>query len=409
MNTKSGEATVKRIIIWTIVALIVLVAVIAVFTSTVFGGSLSTYTVMINDNGSEFTVLTDEDDVNEILDQAGISLNSNDKVDISSFIAGTGGEIVINRLNTIYVLSGDDETMTQHAVYSSTVEDAMIEANEDIDGCILNYDLDAPVENGMVVSINHTMTITVEYNGEKRQVLTSSGTVEKAIGLAGFHLASNNTTSPALDKKLSDGMKIKIHTVETKTVTETEVLEYSTKKVKSTTLENGKTKVKTKGQNGKKEVVYEITYIDGEEDSRTVVSENVLKEPVEEVVEVGTAKFDTTPNGVKSKNGFSVGQTINGVYTHYCACVKCCGKSNGITASGLKVHNGMVNPYYVALNWLPLGSIIEINGVQYLVADRGGSRLSKTGRVDIYTPAGHQAALKAGTGSCKITIDRIGW
>ena len=69
----------------------------------------------------------------------------------------------------------------------------------------------------------------------------------------------------------------------------------------------------------------------------------------------------------------------------------------------------MPNPYYVACNWLPLGSVISVNGTNYTVVDRGGSKLSKTGRIDIYTPEGHAAALRGGTGSCDITIVRFGW
>ena len=69
----------------------------------------------------------------------------------------------------------------------------------------------------------------------------------------------------------------------------------------------------------------------------------------------------------------------------------------------------MANPYYVACNWLPLGSVIDIDGTLYTVVDRGGSGLSKKGRVDIYTPEGHAAALKGGAGGCTITIVRLGW
>lgn len=53
--------------------------------------------------------------------------------------------------------------------------------------------------------------------------------------------------------------------------------------------------------------------------------------------------------------------------TYYCSCVKCCGKSDGITASGKKVQEGLT----VACNSLPLGTKISINGHIYEVQDRG--------------------------------------
>jgi 3D (Asp-Asp-Asp) domain-containing protein len=53
--------------------------------------------------------------------------------------------------------------------------------------------------------------------------------------------------------------------------------------------------------------------------------------------------------------------------TAYCSCVKCCGKSDGITASGKKASPN----HTIALNWLPFGSKVQINGVPYVVEDRG--------------------------------------
>ena len=67
--------------------------------------------------------------------------------------------------------------------------------------------------------------------------------------------------------------------------------------------------------------------------------------------------------------------------TYYCACKKCCGKDNGITASGVKAQEGVT----VAANTskLPFGSKIYINGIGWrTVQDRGGA--IKGNRLDIY-------------------------
>lgn len=53
--------------------------------------------------------------------------------------------------------------------------------------------------------------------------------------------------------------------------------------------------------------------------------------------------------------------------TAYCACQKCCGKTDGITASGKKAKPN----HTVALNWLPFGTKVDINGKVYTVEDRG--------------------------------------
>ena len=58
-----------------------------------------------------------------------------------------------------------------------------------------------------------------------------------------------------------------------------------------------------------------------------------------------------------------------GLYTitAYCSCKKCCGKSDGITASGVKVTEGRT----VASD-LPFGTVVHIEGLgEYIVEDRG--------------------------------------
>lgn len=73
------------------------------------------------------------------------------------------------------------------------------------------------------------------------------------------------------------------------------------------------------------------------------------------------------------------------VATAYDACVPCCGKADGITASGKKGRAG----HTVAVNWLPFGTKVKINGKVYEVEDRGarshfGSRDDHKKRVDIF-------------------------
>lgn len=94
---------------------------------------------------------------------------------------------------------------------------------------------------------------------------------------------------------------------------------------------------------------------------------------------------------------FFEGMVIEGEVTHYCRCAKCNDAENeGITADGTVLDD--TTPPIAGCNWLPLQSVVEVNGVQYRIADRGtkGGELETLGRLDIYTPEGHQAALDAG-------------
>ena len=76
--------------------------------------------------------------------------------------------------------------------------------------------------------------------------------------------------------------------------------------------------------------------------------------------------------------------------TAYCACSKCCGKSNGITASGVKATAGRT----VAVDSsIPFGTKLIIDGHTYVAEDRGGAIKGK--KIDIFFNT-HQEAINFG-------------
>lgn len=84
-----------------------------------------------------------------------------------------------------------------------------------------------------------------------------------------------------------------------------------------------------------------------------------------------------------------LGQYLGGyTLTAYCACEQCCGKSDGITASGTVATQGRT----VACNSLPFGTVLSINGHEYTVEDTGGMR---DGVIDVFFDD-HQEAIEFG-------------
>lgn len=67
-------------------------------------------------------------------------------------------------------------------------------------------------------------------------------------------------------------------------------ISFETVYVNSSAYYEGERVVKTKGQRGERELLYEVTYVDGSEKSRSLVSDTVLTEAVNETVLVGTKK-----------------------------------------------------------------------------------------------------------------------
>jgi 3D (Asp-Asp-Asp) domain-containing protein len=79
------------------------------------------------------------------------------------------------------------------------------------------------------------------------------------------------------------------------------------------------------------------------------------------------------------------------IATAYCPCVKCCGKSDGITATGVKAKENRT----VAAdpNILPYGTEILCGMGEFVVEDCGGA--IKGNRVDFFFDS-HEEALKFG-------------
>lgn len=397
---------------------IALVLLVTVFAGTAFAKTSDEYTVNIIDGSRSVAVTTNETEPIEILKSAGITVSAGDKLDISDFKESEGGSIAVNRLNTIYVEF--DGNITAYQVYSHTVGDAFAQLGIGVkNNDQINYSLNTEITDGMVIKITSAQYVTLKADGVETKYALTSGTVADLLKTAGVTLDEDDYTVPSLDTELKKDLEVKVKRVEYKTETKTKSVKYSTKETKDSTLEEGKTKVITKGENGEAEVTYQVKYVNGKKKETAEVSRTTVKEATQKEVAVGTKKTkkkenktssdEVKPNGVKSKNGYKVGQVIKGRYSHYCACATCNGNSRGITSSGKKIRNGMDNPYYVACNWLPLGTVINVDGTNYTVVDRGGSGLSRQGRIDIFTPGGHSECYRLGVGSCSIEIVRLGW
>ena len=75
----------------------------------------------------------------------------------------------------------------------------------------------------------------------------------------------------------------------TETITEYEDIDFISRTIEDPNYNYGETYVATAGIKGQKALVYEVTYDeDGKETERKLVNENIVREPVEEVVAVGT-------------------------------------------------------------------------------------------------------------------------
>ena len=87
--------------------------------------------------------------------------------------------------------------------------------------------------------------------------------------------------------------------------------------------------------------------------------------------------------------------------TGYCSCSSCCGKSNGITASGTKATAGRT--IAADTSKYPFGTKLVIDGHTYTVEDRGGA--INGNRLDMFFNS-HSEALQWGVRYCDVYIKK---
>lgn len=170
---------------------------------------------------------------------------------------------------------------------------------------------------------------------------------------------------------------------------------YTTIIEKTDSLTKGTEKVAQEGVNGVSKVTEVTKYVNGEI-ADVSVSEEVVSEPVDEIVLVGTKEVPTVP-GTDTVEYTKV-LTMNA--TAYCPCSICCGSyANGYTANGTKAGYGVAA---VDTRVIPLGTRLYVEGYGYAVAaDTGGA--IKGNRIDLCYGS-HQAALNSGFGHKNIKV-----
>lgn len=243
-------------------------------------------------------------------------------------------------------------------------------------------------ENHIVIEDNETVTpgIDSEITNTKTIVISLKG--EEPI-----KIAQNTTTEINKEQVLEEYTNL---TEKIETVIEEIPFETVTKDVSNgaTTTRNA---VIQSGKNGEKKVTYKITYKENEELSREKLSEEIIKNPVDKIVQVQSKSVITSRSSFSRVTGTS---GKSGVYkvTAYCACMQCCGKTNGITASGAKA---TANHTIAAPRTFAFGTKVVINGTTYVVEDRGGA--IQGNRIDIYMNS-HAEALRWGVRYVEVEV-----
>ncbi len=382
-KTKAGSASVfKRIA--------VIAAVLAILcTITAFAAESSSYYVELDDGESKTIIYTSKTSPEKIIEEAEIEFSALDKLDLSGFVPGEDSVIKIKRAPLVGV---NDANGTVYFTFDGTVAQAINIADINVGkNDLVNYNTTQNVTDGMIISVARAFPVTVAYHGTRKNIQMAVGTVGDAIKKAGITLSENDVVSHSTDDIVSSGMVIFIDEVVYKEKSKTIEIEFESTTKKDSSLEKGKKKVITEGENGEKTVVYKEKYVNGVLIDSVIKSETVTKQPVNRVTAIGTKKVYTVKaNGQPISNAKSVSLDSNGIPKNYTRIVS--GSSTayyggGMTASGRPAQVGHVA---VDPKIIPYGTelyIVATDGTVYgyaIAADTGGFIYDGKTVVDVY-------------------------
>ena len=308
-----------------------------------------------------------------------------------------------------YVIRDGDRVVT-YTTFATDPAQVLDQAGMDL-GEFDTYTTE-PAEGAETITISRAQNITIEYHGQTTRTTTFGETAGELLLRLNLDVSGEDVVSHGMDEETYDGMVLRIDRVVTRTETFTSTLPHETIRCSDPSVPAGMEEILTEGIDGELLCTAEVTYVNGEEASRTITSEKVTKGTVTEIIGIGTGDPQTKADPGAMPvigDGFIMlptGETLT--YTHTApiratAYTHTDAGCDMITATGTTVHWGTVavDPRYI-----PYGTrmFIAASDGSYVygiaVAEDCGGDI-KGDRMDLYYPT-FQECMEFGRRVCTI-------
>ncbi len=314
----------RRSVLFRLLAAVITVLFTCSVTVTAFAVSTRTLYVTVTDGICTKRFLTQSTDPEQIVRESEIRFNANDLLVTDGFCAESGGLIVIERAKTVRIV--DNDNVVYCIGYGSTTiksnsagYEVEVEEKEAAD-----FSLEDVMPEGMQVSLQRAFPVTVQADGETYKVFTTGATVADILDELGITLGEDDIISRKPETELTSEASLVINRVEYRETVKEEVIAYETVNKICGDLFEGDTKVETEGVFGSRIVNYKEKYVDGELVSREELDADIVQEPSDKVLLIGSKK---RPSLIDFKDGvapisklevpFYVSLDSNGLPTNY--------------------------------------------------------------------------------------------
>ena len=285
--------------------------------------------VTIYDRGAEKTIVTKARTIREALKLAKFSIDERQDVvepSLDSEMVAEKYNINIFRARPITIVDGNKrlKVTTAEQTPALIAKAAGIEVFEEDTTTLSNSDNMAVDGANMVMKIDRASMVNFVLYGKESVIRTHAKTVGELLKEKNIDPKKDDTLSVDRSAKIIPGMKIELWRNGKQTITVEEDVKFEVEKVQDANRDSGYREVKQVGENGKKNVTYEIEMKNGVEVSRKEIASVVTKEPKKQIEIVGT-KSSTSFSGsfsealarLRSCEGSYTSNTGNGYYGAY--------------------------------------------------------------------------------------------
>jgi uncharacterized protein YabE (DUF348 family) len=285
------------------------VVVLAV-AGTTWGYSSLSKSVTLSLDGKSQEVTAFGGTVGDVLESEGVEVSARDVVLPGLDEKVDDGSQISVRFARQLELTVDGDTQTLWTT-QTTVSRALDQLGRGYRGAELSASRGAAIDRGgMSLEVVTPKTLKVKLGQHKLVKKTVTAlTVEDALDELGVTLGKHDEIQPAPQHQLTDGDKLVFTDVRiVKKHVEGETIGFGTVEQDDSSMYEGKTSVARSGVAGLRDVTYRIVYRNGEVTLRKVVSQHVLRQPVDEIVKVGTKVEEAVVQ--PSASNFAGGSTV---------------------------------------------------------------------------------------------------
>ena len=265
------------------------------------------------------------------------------------------------------------------------------------------------VEGAAAITVRRAQKITVHYHGQTTLVTGFGETAGELLSRLGLDVTGEDVVSHGLEEETYDGMELRVDRPEILRQVYTTAIPHPVSRCSDPTLPVGTEAVLTPGTDGEMRCTAEITYLGGQEAGRQVLSESVTRQPVAEIIAVGTGSAPAVSEKPVIADGritLPTGEVLTYTRTDTVRATAYTHTDRGcdtVTATGTRVHRGTaaVDPRFI-----PYGTrmfIVSSDGSYvYGIAaaeDCGGD--IKGDRMDLYLPT-HAQCTAFGRRVCTV-------